>query len=327
MGAEHIAAKTARPTARGLFDPAHEHDACGVGFIAQHEGRDSHAIVENGLKILENLSIAAPWAPIRSPATAPASSCRSRTASSPRRRRLGFALPEPGDYGVGHLFMPRDPAGRDRLMKLVAGRASRRARRLLGWRDVPADNSCLSEGVESATEPAHRQVFIARGADTPDEEAFERKLFIIRKVISNRSSARSATRPTTATIRLDVGPDRRLQGHVPRLPARRLLSATCTTSASKSPSRSSTSASRPTPSRPGSWPIPTGWSPTTARSTPFAATSTGWRRARPASPRTLLGDDISKLWPISYEGQSDTACFDNALEFLVRGGYSLPTRR
>ena len=99
---------------------------------------------------------------------------------------------------------------------------------------------------------------------------------------------------------------------------------TCPTRASSRRWRSCTSASRPTPSRPGSSRTPIASSPTTARSTRCAATSTGWRRGEASVSSPLYGDDIDKLWPISYEGQSDTACFDNALEFLVMGGYSLP---
>jgi glutamate synthase domain-containing protein 1 len=101
---------------------------------------------------------------------------------------------------------------------------------------------------------------------------------------------------------------------------------TCTSRISRARWRWCISASRPTPSRPGRWRIPTAWSPITARSTRCAATSTGWRRGQAFGGVGTVRQDIDKLWPISYEGQSDTACFDNALEFLVQGGYRCRTR-
>ena len=194
---------------------------------------------------------------------------------------------------------------------------------LLGWRDVPVDPSGLGESVKP-TEPVHRQIFIGRGADRAGPGDLRAQALPHPQESSPTPSMR-CTIPTHAGLvsGLAVLAHDRLQGHAARLAARRLFQGPARPNASRPPWPSCTSASRPTPSRPGSWRIPSAWSPITARSTRCAATSTGWRRARPRSPRALFGDDISKLWPISYEGQSDTACFDNALEFLVQGGYSL----
>ena len=97
---------------------------------------------------------------------------------------LGFALPEPGHYGVGHLFMPRDPDGFALVRETVEQAIADEGLVLLGWRDVPVDNGDLGEAVK-ATEPLHRQIFIGRPEGVADEEAFERRLFMARKVISN----------------------------------------------------------------------------------------------------------------------------------------------
>ena len=211
------------------------------------------------------------------------------------------------------------------MEKIVAEVIDEEGQTLLGWRDVPSDNACLSRAPEIAvTEPAHRQVFIGRGPDVADEEAFERKLYIVRKVISARIFAAYGGLAERFLHRLDVVPDGRLQGHVPRRPARRLLHR---------------------PARPG---VPVGAGagppalldqhlPVVAAGAPVPVRLPQRRDQHGARqrqldggaagervPPPLFGDDIQKLWPISYEGQSDTACFDNALEFLVRGGYSLP---
>ena len=137
---------------------------------------------------------------------------------------LGFTLPPKGDYGVGYLFMPQDEALRDHYEAVVEGVVAAEGQELLGWRTVPTDNSSLSQSPAiKASEPAHRQVFIGRGERTEAGDAFERRLFILRKVISNAIYEEIEGRRPRLLHRVDVEPHRRLQGHVPRLPARRLL--------------------------------------------------------------------------------------------------------
>src|SRR6185503_8889723 len=100
-------------------------------------------------------------------------------------KKLGFALPKPGHYAVSHIFMPKDAALRAKMEQVVAEVIAEEGQTLIGWRDVPVDNSSLSRAPEIAIkEPAHRQVFIGRGPHVADEEEFERKLYITRKVIS-----------------------------------------------------------------------------------------------------------------------------------------------
>ncbi|MGA7455938.1 MAG: glutamate synthase subunit alpha, partial [Methyloceanibacter sp.] len=173
------------PPAQGLYDPKREHDACGVGFVADLKGRPSHKIVEHGIQILENLThrgatgadpLAGDGAGIL--VQIPHEFLKAVTAP------LKIKLPEPGHYAVGHMFMPRNRAQRIYCESVVARVVDAEGLKLLGWRDVPSDNSCLSASVIE-TEPTHRQVFIGRGPDVEDENDFERRLYVLRKVISN----------------------------------------------------------------------------------------------------------------------------------------------
>ena len=105
--------------------------------------------------------------------------------SLPRKpRKIGFTLPEPGHYAVGFLFLPRDPEWRDTIRKTYEEVAAQEGMKILGWRDVPTDNSTLGESVKP-TEPVHMQVFVERPAKIKSEQEFERRLYIMRKAISN----------------------------------------------------------------------------------------------------------------------------------------------
>ena len=212
------------PVARGLYDPALDKDSCGVGFIADIKGRKSHQTVEDALTVLVNLEH------------------RGAVGADPRAgdgagilvqiphkffvrvaKEGGFTLPEPGHYAVGQLFMPMDDAWRREIMEVYAEEAAREGMQLLGWRDVPTDNSTLGVTVKP-TEPKHMQVFIGRATKTKSEDDFERRLYILRKTISGilyqrRQRAASGYYPVLAVM-----PHGDLQGHVPRRPARHLLS-------------------------------------------------------------------------------------------------------
>ena len=129
-------------------------------------------------------NIAARSAPIRAPATAPAFWCRSRTRFFARKAaELGFELPKPGEYAVGALFMPSETAWRKVIKSIIADQIKAEGLTLLGWREVPTDNSSLGETVKP-TEPAHMQVFIGRNGAVKTEDEFERRLYILRKSIS-----------------------------------------------------------------------------------------------------------------------------------------------
>ncbi|HEY5081276.1 MAG TPA: glutamate synthase large subunit [Bauldia sp.] len=311
--------------ADGLYDPAHEKDSCGVGFIVNLKNRKSHRIVEDGLRILENLEHrgATGADPLMGDGAGmmvqiPHAFLARETA------RLGFALPPPRHYAVGHVFMPQDAEMRTVMEKVVAAAIVQEGQVFLGWRDVPTDNACLSKAPEiAATEPLHRQVFIGRGANATDEETFERQLYLVRKVISARiyekySGLQNDFYIVSMSCRTLVYKGMFLSYQLGAY-FRDLHEPDFESALALVHQRFSTNTFP-------SWRLAHPYryvchngEINTVRG------NVNWMAARQASVSSpLFGDDISKLWPISYEGQSDTACFDNALEFLVRGGYSLP---
>ncbi len=329
VGAEADAASTPfaltnpdLPPAQGLYDPRHEKDSCGVGFIADMKNRASHAIVSQGLQILRNLDH------------------RGAVGADPKlgdgcgillqiphrffqakAAELGIALPEPGHYAVGHFFMPRDPDIFALCTDIINQTIAEEGQVLLGWREVPVDNSDLGEAVK-ATEPRQMQVFIGRGEGVADQDEFERRLFVLRKSVSNKIYKRQdrATAnyyPVSLSSRTIVYKGmvlvNQLGAYYLDLQDERMESALALVHQR----------------------FATNTFPSWRLAHPYRMVAhngeintlrgnINWMAARQASVDSpLFGNDISKLWPISYEGQSDTACFDNALEFLVRGGYSL----
>ena len=310
-----------RPHAQGLFDPAREIDACGVGFIAQMKGTKSHGIVEDALRILENLEHrgavgADPLCGdgagilIQIPHAFFAAECKT----------LGFALPQPGHYAAGFIFMPKDDRLRAHCERVWARILKEEGLTLIGWRSVPVDRSSLSELIIS-TEPLHRQVFIARPAGMGECE-FERRLYLTRKIVSNAIHMAykgrdighySVSLSSRTIVYKGMFLSYQVKAYYTDLSDTRLTSAMALVH-----QRFSTNTFP-------SWKL----------AHPYRMVAhngeintlrgnTNWMAARQASVSSpLFGDQISKLWPISYEGQSDTACFDNALEFLTMGGYSL----
>ncbi len=310
------------PEAQGLYDPSNEHDACGIGLVANINGQKSHEIVADGLKVLRNLEhrgavgadpLAGDGAGIL--VQIPHAFFRAEA------ERLGFKLPEPGLYGVGQLFMPQDPGLRGRCEAVVAKVLSEEGLPLLGWRDVPVNNAQLP-GIVIATEPRHRQVFVARPQFMADETRFERALYVARRIISNRTIAEVGSKdinfyPVSLSCRTVVYKGMFLSYQLGEY-YRDLHDARFASALALVHQRFSTNTFP-------SWRLAHPYRMichngeiNTLRG------NVNWMAARQASVSSpLFGDDITKLWPMSYEGQSDTACFDNALEFLVQGGYSL----
>ncbi|WP_454816641.1 glutamate synthase large subunit [Labrys neptuniae] len=312
------------PEAQGLYNPANEKDACGVGFIADMKNRKSHKIIAQALQILHNLDHrgavgADPKAGdgcgmlVQIPHDFFAAECAT----------LGFELPAPGDYAVGFFFLPRNEEGRVHAMRVVEKIVAEEGEVFLGWRAVPVDNSGLGESV-LPTEPIHMQAFIGRSAATPDQDEFERRLFIIRKVISNVIYNDVERRPVTAGF-YPVSVSSRTITYKGMLLATQLGDYFKDLTDERFQSAIALVHQRFSTNTFPSW--------TLAHPYRMVAHNgeintlrgnVNWMAARQASVDSeLFGNDISKLWPISYEGQSDTACFDNALEFLVQGGYSL----
>ena len=311
-----------RPEAQGLFDPAYEKDACGVGFIADMKGRKSHGIVADALSMLCNLEHrgAVGADPLSGDGAGiliqiPHAFLKEECAKS------GVALPEPGQYAVGHIFMPSDDRLKAHCERVWSRCLKDVGLELAGWRTVPVDNSCLSD-MGRSVEPVHRHVFVRRPASMKDQDEFERRLYLVRKVVSNaiqfaykgRDIGHYTVSLSSRTlVYKGMFLSYQVKTYYKDLSDKRLLSAMALVH-----QRFSTNTFP-------SWKL----------AHPYRMVAhngeintlrgnVNWMAARQASVSSpLFGNDISKLWPISYEGQSDTACFDNALEFLTMGGYSL----
>ncbi|HEX4828728.1 MAG TPA: glutamate synthase subunit alpha, partial [Xanthobacteraceae bacterium] len=182
------------PPAQGLYDPALDKDSCGVGFIADIKGRRSHKLIKDALAILCNLEHrGAVGADPRAGDGAGILVQIPYRFFAKKADRLGFSLPKPGEYAVGALFMPRDPDWRQVIRDIYSQMIKREGMTLLGWREVPTDNSTLGESVKP-TEPVHLQVFIGRGKKIKSETEFERRLYILRKSISHAIYTRKERR-------------------------------------------------------------------------------------------------------------------------------------
>ena len=310
------------PAPHGLYDPSLDKDACGVGFIADIKGRKSHQIVEDGLRILCNLEHrGAVGADPRMGDGAGILVQIPHKFFAKKTAELGIKLPKPGEYAVGYLFMPRDNNWRQIIRDIYAEVIARQGLTLLGWREVPTDNSTLGESVKP-TEPVHLQVFIGLGKKKYSEAEFERRLYILRKSISNAIYTRRERRtsgyyPVSISCRTVIYKGMfladQLGAYYPDLHDPDFESALALVHQRFS----------------------TNTFPTWSLAHPYRYIAhngeintlrgnNNWMAARQASVSSpLFGADINKLWPISYEGQSDTACFDNALEFLTQGGYPL----
>ena len=311
------------PDAEGLYDSSHEHDSCGVGFVVNIKGQRSHKLVQQALEVVINLLHRG------------ACGCEANTGDGagillqlPHRffqkeaERLGMHLPEPGAYGVGTVFLPRDPDERSRIQDLFSHIAAEEGQRVLGWRDVPTDDSSLGETAKSG-EPVIRQLFIGRGealAGHPDAHArFERKLYVIRKRVDRSvdglpldqeglfyiASLSSNTIVYKGMLIAD-----QVEAMFPDLADPAFESALALVH-----QRFSTNTFP-------SWPL--------AHPYRYVAHNgeintlrgnINWMRAREALCHSdEFGEDLQKLFPVVREGQSDTATFDNVLEFLVLTG-------
>ncbi|MFC5037069.1 glutamate synthase large subunit [Tianweitania sediminis] len=312
------------PQARGLYDPANEHDACGVGFIANMKNVRSHQIVADGLQMLENLTHrgAVGADPLMGDGAGVLVQIPDRFFREEMAAQ-GVDLPAAGQYAVGHIFMPQDPTLRAHIEDVIREAAQSEGQPVLGFRDVPVDNSSLSKAPHiAASEPVHRQVFIGRAAEIGDDDEYERRLYILRKVISGRIFQENGNKDIGAYI---VSLSARTIVYKGMFLAYQVGAYYRDLTDSRFESALILVHQRFSTNTFPSWKL----------AHPYRMVAhngeintlrgnVNWMAARQASVDSeLFGNDISKLWPISYEGQSDTACFDNALEFLTQGGYSL----
>ncbi len=309
------------PRKQGLYDPQHEHDACGVGFIVHQKGQKSHAIVADALTILENLEHRG------------ACGCEANTGDGagilmqiPHKffqrvtAELGFSLPAVGEYAVGMLYSSPDAASRARSREVFQEVVAQAGQKVIGWRDVPTDNSTLGETAKSS-EPFMQQVFIERNSSIADELAFERKLLMIRK------------QSHTAVRSIDIDSHWYFSSLSCRTIVYKGMLMTMQVGAYFPDLRDSDveSALALVHSR-----FSTNTFPSWERAHPYRYIAhngeintlrgnINWMQARQSLFESeLFGDDIKAIQPVINVDGSDSLIFDNALELLVLSGRSLP---
>ena len=321
----HIADADARVAAadHGLYNPTREHDACGVGFVAHIKGLRAHGIVEQGLKILANLDhrgavgadkLMGDGAGIL--IQIPDEYYRAEMAA------LGVKLPPPGEYGVGMIFLPKEHASRLACEQELARAVRAEGQVLLGWRDVPVDREMPMSPAVRAKEPVIRQIFIGRGPDVIVPDALERKLYVIRKTASSAIQALKLTHSReyyvpSMSCRTVIYKGLLLADQVGQyyldLQDPRTVSALALVH-----QRFSTNTFP-------EWPLAHPYRMVAHNGEINTVKGNfNWMRAREGVMKSpVLGDDLPKLYPISFEHQSDTATFDNTLELLTMSGYPL----
>ena len=315
------------PEPRGLYHPSQEHDACGMGFVANIKGQKSHDIIEKGIQILINLTHRG------------ACGCDPETGDGaglliqiPHKffvreaAKLGFTLPAPGEYGIGMVFQPVERHQRLKIQGILERIVEEEGLRLLGWRDTPINGTAIGREAR-ASQPYIEQIFVGRSSESksqaPTTEELERKLYVVRK------------RAETEIASSDI-PDRGMFS-IPSLSARTivykglLLAPQIANFYSELSDPDVTSALCLVHQR-----FSTNTFPTWQLAHPFRYVAhngeintvkgnMNWMHARQSVLESdLYGASFEKLFPIIQPNASDSSAFDNALELLVQSGRSLP---
>ena len=306
---------SAVPPKHGLYDPQFEHDSCGVGFVVDIAGRKSNDIVRKALQVLVNLQHRG------------AKGCEANTGDGagitmqiPHEflkgecRKLGFDLPVPGNYGVGMVFLPRDPHSARWCEEIVEAAIKRAGQKLLGWRTVPTNNAPIGDSAK-AVEPVFRQVFVERSSYIRSTADFERKLYLIRKRIEKTTTELYFDSLSANTlIYKGMLSAEQMEVYFPDLVDPRIESALAVVHQRFS----------------------TNTFPSWSLAHPFRYIShngeintlrgnINWMKAREAQLASeCYGEDTKDLLPVISEGGSDSAMFDNAVEMLIMCGRSLP---
>ena len=311
---------------QGLYDPRNEHDACGVGFVANIKGKKSHEVIACGLEILVNLDHRG--AVGADPLVGDGAGCLIQIPDALLRAwaaGAGLELPPSGDYAVAMCFLPQDEQTRDAAIGQFEHFIRVEGQRLVGWRETPVNPAGLGKAVLEQM-PVIRQAIVARGATTRDQDAFERKLLAIRKQTQN---------PLAELARRWAMPGL-TQLYMPSFSSRTvvykgLLLATQVGGFYEDLRNPlAQSALALVHQR-----FATNTMPSWKRAHPFRFIAhngeinthrgnVNWMNARRRTMESdLLGADLDKMWPLIPHGQPDTASLDNALELLVAGGYPL----
>ena len=312
------------PPKQGLYDPQFEHDSCGVGFVVNMKGRKSHQLVTDALQVLTNLDHRGAVGSETN--TGDGAGILMQTPHEFFAKvagSLGFQLPAFGDYAVGMLFMPQAPAERDAVKAELAQIIAEEGQTLLGWRDIPTDNSSLGDTAR-AGEPFMMQVFIGRNPNLKDAMAFERKLYVLRKVAEQRIRYAnkipggnwfyvSSLSYKTVIYKGMLMPEQ-VAKYFPDLRNPDMVTALALVHSR----------------------FATNTFPSWYRSHPYRYIAhngeintlrgnINWMHSGQMNFRSeLFGDDIKKLIPVINNDGSDSAMFDNCVELLVMAGRSLP---
>ena len=312
-----------RPTKQGLYDPRFEHDACGVGLVANIKGRRSHEIITQGMEVLINLGHRGACG--ADPETGDGAGFLVQMPHeffAKECEHLGIPLPEPGQYGVGAAFLPQEPTQRTECEGAVERVVSDEGQVFLGWRDVPISPDAIGT-LAASVRPAIRQFFVGRPDGSPDPLPFELRLYVIRKQIEQSVAASgmgdSADFYIPSLSSRVIVYKGLIMAHQLQHFYHDLNDDSLVSSFAMVHSRFSTNTL-------GSWKLahPYRYIIHNGEINTLRG-NINWMAAREAmfsSP--VLGDEVKKLLPVITPGQSDTATLDNALELLLATGRSLP---
>lgn len=305
----------------GLYNPQFEHDACGIGFVVNIDGKRTHGVIQQGLQILLRLTHRG------------ACGCDPETGDGcgimlslphalfdDEATKLGFALPAPELYGVAMVFLPQDKASRDACIDIVNHAIADEGQTVLGWRDVPTDSQAIG-WLARENEPTIRQVFIQR-ADNIDTQTFERRLYVIRKVAEGRIRSAEideadAFYVPSCSARTIVYKGLMLPDAMDKYYAD-LANPLAKSSLALVHQRYSTNTLP-------SWPLaqPFRFLAHNGEINTLRGNLNMMDSREHQFENSIFGDDAKKLRPVLTAGASDSAVFDNAFELLVRGGRSV----
>ncbi|MGZ6142419.1 MAG: glutamate synthase central domain-containing protein, partial [Myxococcales bacterium] len=311
--------QTGLPPRQGLYDPANEHDSCGFGFVADIKGRASHDIVAKALEVLLNLEHRGATGAEKD--TGDGAGILLQTPHAFFAKQMA-GLPAPGKYAAGMVFLPPDPVARGEIERMIATIVEQEGQRLLGWRDVPTDNARLGPTARGS-QPIIRQVFVGRGDAIEDEAAFERKLYVIRRLIEKKVSRSNV--------------HGRSHFYVPSLSWKTIVYKGMLNAGQlrefyldlKDPALAAAIAM--VHSR-----FSTNTFPSWSRAHPYRYIShngeintlrgnINWMHARQSMMKSrLFGEELKKILTIIDTEGSDSAMFDNVLELLTLAGRELP---
>jgi glutamate synthase (ferredoxin) len=317
-----MAANPDLPPRQGLYDPRFEHESCGVGFVVDIKGRKSHRIITQALTVLKNLLHRG------------ACGCEVNTGDGAgiliqmphaflarECARIGIRLPAPHWYGAGLVFLPRHPGQAARCQAMFEEIIREEGQTLLGWREVPTDDSPVGPSAQ-AVEPAFQQIFIGRSPTITDDRAFERTLYVIRKRVEHavwgtdmplRKRFYLPSLSSNTLIYKGMLSADQIETMYPDIVDPAMESALALVH-----QRFSTNTFP-------SWPLahPYRYLAHNGEINTLRG-NINWMHARQALCESELLPDLKKIYPIVIEGGSDSAIFDNVLEFLVMAGRPLP---